>query len=395
MLKPEQSAVRRSRATFWLCFAVLLAAGLCVRAYRSPHFNFDMLYYVANALDEGQPERQLHAEVYQLAAASLPSEAYDALVNAPQIEPTFRRAQRDDPEAFGRTRGLFNQRAAYVGAIRLLHHVGINPFRASVALNATATWILITLMLWWLSPYWPDWALALGLVPMTYALQLMDIARLSTSDMLAASLCFGALYLLFERNRAPLVAFALLALAVLARAEVIILGLMTVIGLGWIGGAKRPSWAILALGSLLMLSAYGWLVLFRPGYGWRMAVSYCLMEHPPVPRLIDFTAGEYLQLLWRQSRVVLGSAEMLLWLIGWGVALIVAWHDTRVRSCRNLLLLIGANLAVRFVLFPALDYRYYLTFVSVTAVSGLHLLGLIRSRDAVDEATVAHPAGLS
>jgi len=38
-----------------------------------------------------------------------------------------------------------------------------------------------------------------------------------------------------------------------------------------------------------------------------------------------------------------------------------------------LLLLAGLNLAVRFALFPALDYRYYLFFVAVITVAGLQV----------------------
>jgi hypothetical protein len=116
-----------------------------------------------------------------------------------------------------------------------------------------------------------------------------------------------------------------------------------------------------------------------------MAVSYCLFDHPPIPRLVDFSATDYARLLLRQATVVLGTPTMLLWLMAWILAATMAWRDERLQTMRNLLLLVGANLIVRFMIFPALDYRYYLVFVMTTAVAGLEIFGIVRF------ATAPHP----
>lgn len=372
------TALRR-RLSLWVWIAVLLAAFLCHRAYRSPHYNFDVLYYVANALDNGQSERALHEQTYRLAAASLPAEKFSDLIGATGIEPHLRRAHHTDSAAFGITRRLFTQRFAYVWAIRQMHLAGWNPFRASVAINALATFATILVMIWWLSRYLPPWTLAVGLVPFAYLLQLVDTARLSTSDMLACMFCLAGLYLLFESRRCTIGAFALLALAILARAEVVILGGMAAL---WLVVSTRrqarTTWPALIAGGALLLGAYGFLALAYPGYSWRMAVSYCLFDHPPIPRLVDFSTAEYARLLLRQATVVLGTPTMLLWLAAWSLAVTMAWRDERLRPMRNLLLVVGGNLVARFMIFPALDYRYYLVFVVTTAVAGLQVFGIVR-----------------
>ena len=374
------------RLTLWVWIAALLAAFLCHRAYRSPHYNFDVLYYVANALDEGQSERALHEQTYRLAEASLPAEKFSDLIGATGIEPHLRRAHHTDPEAFGITRRLFSQRFGYVWAIRQMSLAGWNPFRASVAINAAATFATILVMIWWLSRYLPSWTLAVGLVPFAYLLQLVDTARLSTSDMLACMFCMAGLYLLFEARRGTIGAFTLLALAILARAEVVILGGMAALWL-MISTRRqaRTTWPALIAGGALLLGAYVFLAVTYSGYGWRMAVSYCLFDHPPIPRLVDFSATDYARLLLRQATVVLGTPTMLLWLMAWILAATMAWRDERLQSTRNLLLLVGANLVVRFMIFPALDYRYYLVFVMTTAVAGLEIFGIVRF------ATAPHP----
>jgi len=110
-----------------------------LKSYTSGANNWDMLAYVGNALDHGQPAAELHHQVYTLAATSLPAGAYAELTGGGS-SPEYRSALLSDPVAFSKTRVLFQQRVLYIWAIRGLVGLGFDPFDASAAIGPSEHW---------------------------------------------------------------------------------------------------------------------------------------------------------------------------------------------------------------------------------------------------------------
>jgi hypothetical protein len=364
--------------------AVVLAALLCFKSYLSPTFNWDMLAYVGNALDHGQSPADLHREVYDRAAKSLPAPAYESLLLGP--EPEYRKVLAASPEAFARTRPLFHQRVLYIWIIRAFARLGFDPFHVSAAVGALAAFATLVIMLGWLRPYVPPWALPLGVLPAFYALGWPEVARLSTPDTMACTFCLFALYLIFERQAAVGAALGLLVAAVFVRTETLILGCMVV---GWLalpaaGHLRLPATKALAWVAAFA-AAYVTVGHFFPSYTWRLLISYCMISHVPVPVVVNFSAADYVALVGHMLRVALNQPAAMLLLSVWALALAMVWNNAGLRRVRDLLLLIGANLAIRCTIFPALDYRYHLIFVTVTAIAALQVIAIVFAGNSTPE----------
>jgi hypothetical protein len=239
-----------------LACVVLVAASV-----RAPRYNWDMIGYVASArVLAGADERQLQREIYDLLRDSVPEETYAELTTG-----HGRHVRATDPGSLSQHLLFYRGRLAYVGAIRALDGLGMNPFLASHLVSAVcaalAVWVLA-----FLPPGPPRAAYVLGVLAIVWWMGFLRLAGTSTPDAMSALAIIVCYRLLLRRRR---VLLAVLPLCVLVRTDLLILaGLFAAylwFARGWNRGlvaASLVAAVALYLGVQAWSGHYGWATVF-------------------------------------------------------------------------------------------------------------------------------------
>ncbi|SMH47063.1 hypothetical protein [Mesorhizobium australicum] len=197
-------------------FMVLSVAAIAAYATFKPDYNWDMVAYVATALENRvQDAQELHRETWaQIDAGSSPEQQFKLKQSNP-----YNLNQWENPADFQSQLSMYRVKVAYVWLLRALEPVA-GLVNASILLSVLPSIGFGLIGLWWL---WRENALqaAFILVPM---LLIADYSRMTTAvtpDMLLALVSAAALYCLW-RGRDGLAGVLLFA-SVFVRPDNIIL----------------------------------------------------------------------------------------------------------------------------------------------------------------------------
>lgn len=345
--------------------ALLFFAGFClaISAYGlvKPDYNWDMVAYVATALEDRHAEpAELHAQTWKrIAEGASPSRLYDLQYGNP-----YNRNQWENPADFQSQLSMYRVKVAYIALLRGLEPV-LGLVDALILLSVLPSLALGVFCLYWLGR---DNAMQ-GAFLLAPTLMLADYAHMTTAvtpDMLVSLVSLAAIYLIARKHDTA--ACLALVVSVLIRPDNIILVfalLLTAIAFGW---RILPLLAafIASLAACVAMSKFGghpgwWthfyfscveiqnsMANFHPDFslvdfvrGYARGVVVAIMDND-WPAIFALLLGAW-ALLYRAGRIGTGRANALVFAMAIGT--------------------LG-----KFASFPLPDDRFYFVFIGAMAV---------------------------
>lgn len=197
-------------STFVLLFGYL--------SLSEPSLNWDMVAYIANALQYNTDNSiaQIQQMIFTELAESVSNEDFATFTNSPSRE-----VLATDPEAFGQTiKFFYDARVVYIGILAAFMRLGMDPIFASYFISTSCS-ILSILLLAKLVPVRVPLGLCFSLPFIVLACGLLNVARYSSPDAMAALVTIG-MYWLLVRNHL-VVLLLLMPLTVFVRTDLILL----------------------------------------------------------------------------------------------------------------------------------------------------------------------------
>lgn len=358
---------RRRLATALFFLAI---AALCVAGYRSPRHNWDLLGYAGVAASwDTTDAAAIHARVYGLARAGLPPGTFAELTSDPRdrADRAYRQAMYLDPQRFVQQLPYYRVRPLYVGLLYALDHAGLGFLRAMVLVSVAAYAGLAAIVLAWLRRHLPlPWA-ALAALLLALSPPMLEALRNSASpDPLSAFVLLLGLYLLLERRHAPAGAWVILA-AVFVRSDNAILTVMLFAALAAVppAGLSRARLAWFTLGAV---ASYFAISTAAGHYGWSVLFQHTFVEllTDPARRAVVVGPGQYLHTLVSGLRSVFDSSAIVFALLGVLACALPARPAGALYD--RVLLVLAANVAVRYALFPVFRDRFLLAYYLAAAL---------------------------
>lgn len=243
---------RRARFASGVACSLLLlgvVGWIVALAYRQPIFNFDLVDYVALAIEWSEPDPvRVHQRTYEVLAAELPPEVYEDFTTGGNPTPAgpFRQRVRDDWKPFDANLGYHRGRYLYTLAVAGVHALGVPLVSATRFPNLVFWSLTAILILVWARRHYAQAPAALLTLGVLVSPPVLSQLPASSPDSLAMFLLTLALYLLIE-HRAFRAAIGLMTLTILVRSDFVLVsgGIAAALFL-LVERARRPSNAWLA-----------------------------------------------------------------------------------------------------------------------------------------------------
>jgi hypothetical protein len=340
-------------------FYLLMLLGLGILSYEKPDYNWDMLPYTAVMLQYDHPVKDIHQQVYQLAARELPADMYNLLAGNSNPD---RKKWREDAGAFRLLLPFYVVKPFYTFIAYAFFKLGMPVFKATVMPSVIAYLMTGMLLLVWLSKYLKIVVAAIICAIIMLLPPIAEAATYSSPDFLAGMLLFYAVYFLIEIE--SINGFFLLGLlSVLSRIDFILPLLILLISL-------KVQFKVLTMQKLVFLMSiaviiyllissnaysYGWNLLFFP--------SFMGTLHPHANAPSFFKIHDYWEILKSQVMTALYHSNCA-WLALISVLTLLQYSFKEMKSSRQVFVLISLliSLMVRFLLQPVVADRFYIGY---------------------------------
>lgn len=268
----QRGKIALARA-WWLGVTLFVAAV----AYRYPAWNWDLVGYVACAVEyEEKDVRVIQQRTYEVLRADVGEDMYEKM----RSKTPHRRVIATDSESFAQTMRFYRARVGYINAMRLLHATGLSLPRASVLLAIGGFLALSFITFVWLRRSWGEPYAALLVGAMLLTTWAVRAARLSTPDMLTASLLCTAMWA--QRDRARLgLRDALLLFAIIVRTDALVFA--------WVAWgvdavtARGSAWVRSAVMCTLSFAIYSLLGRWSDAYPYSTLFTHAFIERQAFP----------------------------------------------------------------------------------------------------------------
>lgn len=336
-------------------------------AWLTPHYNWDMIAYIACALEASEPEpAALHAKTFETVRNAVPPARYEALTNGP-----YYGATAHDPESFYQQLPRYRVKPLYIWLMRALGATGLSLVTATRVISVAGAGVLAFLTYTWLALHFrPSASAVLGALILNTS-GLLILTKVSTPDGLSALITLLGLFLLVEKQR-PALALFVLGAAILARYENLILVGMVGLYLIGIRGRRNPRAAVGYLAALASFAVV-YLIIARTAGKCPWATLFVHAFVGPIDRPAEFTGGVslgvYVPALLRGFRDLLEPQPSFILFAGWMAYVSGAHMFPEEPLRRHVLVLLLAVTAIRMLLFPFLLARYLFPFYVTAGVS--------------------------
>ncbi len=351
----DQSAAQGMAARAGLIVAGLIILFYAVYYSQRPMYNWDMIAYVAVALeDAGEPAEDVHRHTYAIVESMVPPDRYKDLTDASD----YRRMVAGDAARFAEQLPFYAVKPAYPGLISLLYRFGINPVSGSLVVSAASYAGICILLYLWMSRFLVPMVAVPVLALFALLPNLTWIAQASTPDGLSVLALLLAVYLIIAAER-PIAGATVLLLAIPVRPENII---YVVILLAYLTVARGLSWRVAAILGASAVAIYEGLTIVSHNYGWRTLFYYTHVDmtvplvgfHSPLT-LVDYAKYYIIEL---DRMIFLGSEGFTLFLLAAFGAVVFKvrnglWRDPYL----HLAILAVVFMAVRTLAFPGDAHR--------------------------------------
>ncbi|PTQ99403.1 hypothetical protein C8P68_102224 [Mucilaginibacter yixingensis] len=345
-----------------ILFYLLMLLGVSIVSYKKPSYNWDMLAYAAVVLQYNHQEKDVHQQVYQLAAQQLPANTYNTLAGGSNL---LRKRWASDAGAFRQVLPFYVVKPLYTIMVYSLFKLGFPVYKATVIPSILAYLLTGILLLVWMSRH-------LKIVPATLICAtimllppILEAATLSTPDFLAGMLLFYAIYFLTEVE--SINGFFLLSLlSVMSRIDFILPLMVLLIShtlvIKSLSIRKTIFLMSVAVITYLLISynahSYGWNILYFPSF------INTLNLHHNVQSV--FTIKDYWEILKAQIMTGLYHSHCA-WLLLISILTLLQSNKLELKSSKHVLILgsLLVALAVRFLLQPVIADRFYIGYYMV------------------------------
>jgi hypothetical protein len=332
----------------------LLLVIVTVLAYFRPFFFPDVVPYAAAVMstDEHNPQ-VIHEAVKRQLISEIGQKEYQSLLADPS---PWWSAMMGSPQGLLEELPFYTNRPLYVATTRLLvRHTSLDAFHALHLVSALSLLpIGMTLLFWTRQPM----AAALLLLTPT----VLFVGRIATPDALSTALVISGLYFLYRKRNWW--ACALLILGIYARPDnLVITGLVL---LWLVYRHEMPLHYGALLSSLALISFF--LVKRMSGFfGWAAVFLNTLTAVPfPAHHVFHLTLRDYAAGLLLGIRSVCTSTEIAIWVL---IGILAIKRLGMENRSIQLLALVGGSIAIRFLLFPFPQDRYFLPLYLVAGAT--------------------------
>jgi hypothetical protein len=311
-------------------------------------FDIDLLSYAGNvALFDSSDPARLHRVVY---GYPLTEHLRGLDVHNKQAEILQRRAA--DAYYSALYLPYFSVKPLYVLSMELVHKFGATVIDASRTVSAVFFFgIAVVLWLYTRSLL----ALIALVLPET-----MVLGQASEPDGMSAFLLLAGLWILFVRRKD--IGVLPIWISVWVRPDNII-ACIVILGVLYGSGRIRK----VAAGALLSLAFGGVILISHYGYGWKSLYAHTFLGAEPMS-VVQFGASEYLHALSKGLIDLLHSPAMI-----FGLLYCVCFRFVG-DAAKQILTVSATYSALRFVVYPSYETRYYAVFFLTTAVAGVMLV---------------------
>lgn len=350
-------------------------------AYRHPHYNWDMLGYMALVIQEDHSDiSQVHEITYKTAKENIPATDYEHLVGSER-----RKNLSENRETFFKTLPFYAVKPMYIKMVSLFHKAGFS-LPISTVLPSIIFYLMIGLLLfYWLLKYLKIiWAFAASLFIMLSSFMVF-MPRLSSPDCLSAFLLLSAFYFIIEKPSIKWV-FFFLFLSVFARLDNIVPCFFI---LSFLFFTKKWQEKIKLKYYLLMLiiltacyfgiiavtmRPFDWDVFYYPTYALHMNLSHSFNS--------SFSLKEYVALVFSQvtTAIVFYNFLFFMFFLLLIISPSIKYRNFTLEQAFSILLLL--IILFRFILYPDLSDRfniaYYLCFLIIFVKKYTGLISILR-----------------
>lgn len=353
----------RAGLLVFFTFLVYLVAS----AIHSPHWSWDLVPYVACALENRFPDSTaLHSATFEEVRRIVPPARFVALTSGVYFGDVFH-----DPESLRQQLPFYRTRPVYVELIRLISRAGVSPVIATLAISITASASFALLLLVWLRAHLALRAAGPLAVLVSVLAGLPTIARVSSPDAISGLCLLGVLYAVCERSALGLAAAGIL-LSVGVRSDNVLFGLAftaLLFSLDRRGGRLDP-WRYAAT-ALAIAFVYSVVIRAASAYPWTTLFVHSFGGQLPQPagwhgRLSPYF---YLATIARNARHLAEPQPAAIALLG-----VLTFVQTPpadglgLRTQRAFPPFVLLLVLVRYLLFPSLMVRHLFPFYSVIAL---------------------------
>lgn len=333
-----------------------------------PHYNWDMLMYIASAkaLDGGSLQ-EIHAYTYRQTRQVTSPKQFKVLTTLFYNHETYKH-----PKLFQEQLPFYRVKPLYIGLVYLLHKAGVHIASATHLISGVSVALALMLLCLLMLPYSSN-PLVYLLPPLALVFDVVHVARLSTPDGLAFFGMMLAVYLLLKQRTLPLL--FLLPLLVGIRTDYVLfvapLGLLLL----W-SNPRYKWWTMLSLGATAGL--YLTISILSQNAGWSVLFFFTFIQKhlTPLSRPVSVSFQDYLVVLFDGLSALPSKVDFVTYVVltGGGFWALkqrlkeVAW-PALVRSRTMLLFVTGLLFAgTHFLLFPVVKARFFL---------GAYMLGFL------------------
>lgn len=364
----------------------LAVTALAVLSLQRPAIGWDALGYTGAILAlEDDDAARLHARSYGYLRAALPPEKFAQIATggADANTSSYRQRVYADAHSFVQQIPFYAMRWLYIGPAYALYKAGLDPPTALVTVSTAAYVAIAALLLVWLAAHMPRSLAALLALLIAVNPLLLFVGRAPTPDALSTAVILWSLYFALERRRMGLCTLLLIA-SVFVRTDNVILAVMLLACFRFFGRDGRTvSGPAFALALAALAGAYLGVNAASDNYGWRVLFhhQFIALLANPADLTVALSLEDYLGALRRGLGSLAHSGAPSFILLGAVAYLLPLTHEHgRVAGVYDwILLLIGANMAIRFALFPVfLDRLFVVQYVMIVILLLLktaHALG--------------------
>jgi len=369
------------KMTIYFCCYCILLGFIAVFAFRRPHYNWDMLAYMALVLKMDHIDgKQIHENTYASAKALVPEKEFEYLLGS-----EHRKKLAGDADAFYSQLPFYAVKPFYTGLVFLFYKAGFSLVIATVLPSILCYLLIGFLLFYWLRDYLSPLVTLLSSALIMLSGFMVSMARESTPDCLSALLLLAAFYGILKKM--PLTWISLfMALAIFARLDNIITALFTVSFLfvskqspvrvslkQWMGTVLLFFAAYFCV--TVFLSPFGWGPLFYPKFAASLNQNYQFHSAAFLK--------EYLALAWSKiiTAIVYHHISLFFLLL---LFIVSPWTGIRkLNFAQQFSLLLLLVILVRFILFPDLSDRFNIAFFLcgvVILISQQPVTGMIKAK---------------
>jgi hypothetical protein len=350
----------------YLLFAVCLLPAM-IFAYRRPHYNMDMVCYMAVILEmDGHDKGSIHQDVYKAVREQVPSIERGYIINSPG----YREKMMNDESYFNGQLPFYRVKPLYSWSSWLLYKAGFSLTKATYLPSIIAFFLCGLLLFYWLSRlYKPLFSFAIALLLM-YSGFTISVAQASTPDCLSALFLLLAFYFILKK---PSVIAMMLAfvLAIFVRMDNVVTAFLVIAVLSFTRRwQRRISWKMFALACVLMAGAYIFIAAGAANGEWSIWYypDFMLRFNTAQETRTAFSFSEYFALLYSKAITGVVFSHLSLFLI---LSVCILYDSIAARKLSEeqfFTIMILLIMFIRFILFPDVSDRFFIAFYFVFVI---------------------------